>query len=287
MADISITELPVGTMSADSIFPTSQPSAATGRVTTKLSGTEVGEGILGDIEYQGLNTVNKTMFGAINEMLIAGSTGVAVTGTLLAGDTTVTLSDNAIHVTSLIDIFTGVYGVVPSAVAVNEGSVTLTFTAQAQNLPVAIIVRGIANESDFISLVNNVRIATSGTDRKKSPVDNNNYIIAGGGVVTVKRSIGTYWAGIEIYMEANKQYLFVFDNINTTDGSVYFGSVAGDPEVDSTVTVTRTKTYSDELTNGMGFARMLSVSTTGWYDILVGNVDGNDIVITNPRYMEV
>ena len=63
-----------------------------------------------------------------------------VTGTLIAGNTSVTLSDASILTTSNIDIYTDVYGVSPTNVTVATGSVTLTFEAQANDLSVKVKV---------------------------------------------------------------------------------------------------------------------------------------------------
>ena len=64
-----------------------------------------------------------------------------VTGTLTAGQTSVTLSNSAITTDSLIDIYTDTYGVNPTNITVASGSVTLTFTAQASNLGVKVVIK--------------------------------------------------------------------------------------------------------------------------------------------------
>lgn len=65
---------------------------------------------------------------------------VLVTGTLTAGQTTVTLSDASILATSYIDVYTD--GGVPYVSAVQSvGSVVLTFESQASDLAVAVVVR--------------------------------------------------------------------------------------------------------------------------------------------------
>lgn len=126
---------------------------------------------------QDLNTTAKDIFGAINELaqgggggssvawsqLIATGTKIAeitingsttdvyaptsggasytdVTGTLVAGNTSITLSDASILTTSTIDIYTDVFGVNPTSVVVATGSVTLTFPEQANNIGVKVRV---------------------------------------------------------------------------------------------------------------------------------------------------
>ena len=78
-------------------------------------------------------------------MIPSGPTGsyakkpTLVTGTLTAGQTSVTLSDASIVATSYIDIFTN--GGVPYVSAVQSvGSVVINFNAQASNLPVSLVV---------------------------------------------------------------------------------------------------------------------------------------------------
>lgn len=65
---------------------------------------------------------------------------VDVTGTLLAGNTSVTLSNAAITTSSTLDFFTDVFGVNPTNVTVSTGSVTLTFESQASDLGVKVRV---------------------------------------------------------------------------------------------------------------------------------------------------
>ena len=65
---------------------------------------------------------------------------VEVTGTLLAGTTTLVLSDASITSTSTLDVFTDVYGVSPTDMVATTGSVTLTFEAQESDLGVKVRV---------------------------------------------------------------------------------------------------------------------------------------------------
>lgn len=74
------------------------------------------------------------------------STGVKLdyiaelTGTLTAGNTSITLQDASITTNSTIDIYTDTFGVNPTDVVVAAGSVTLTFEAQASDLGVKVRV---------------------------------------------------------------------------------------------------------------------------------------------------
>lgn len=71
------------------------------------------------------------------------ATSEVQTGTLTAGQTSVvlTFTDQTIGATTLIDVYTGEYGVNPDSVAYTASTVTLTFTAQASNLAVAVKVQ--------------------------------------------------------------------------------------------------------------------------------------------------
>lgn len=69
-----------------------------------------------------------------------GSSWTDVTGTLTAGNTSITLSDNSILTTSTIDIYTDKFGINPTNVTISTGSITLTFEAQSSNLEVKVRV---------------------------------------------------------------------------------------------------------------------------------------------------
>lgn len=63
-----------------------------------------------------------------------------LTGTLTAGETTLTIFDSSITEDSMIDIYTDVYGVNPTEVTVANGSITLIFDAQETDLSVKVRV---------------------------------------------------------------------------------------------------------------------------------------------------
>lgn len=71
---------------------------------------------------------------------VAAPAFVEVTGTLAAGNTSITLSNAAIMAASTLDIYTDVYGVNPKTVTVAAGSVTMTFDGQNSNLGVKVRV---------------------------------------------------------------------------------------------------------------------------------------------------
>ena len=67
-----------------------------------------------------------------------GASYTDVMGTLVAGQTSITLQDSSILTTSTIDIYTDAFGVNPTAVVVSAGSVTLTFQAQSTDIGVKV-----------------------------------------------------------------------------------------------------------------------------------------------------
>lgn len=85
-----------------------------------------------------LNGMESRINSAFNTLAACGF--VEVTGTLLAGATTLVLSDASITSTSTLDVFTDVYGVSPTDMVATTGSVTLTFEAQESDLGVKVRV---------------------------------------------------------------------------------------------------------------------------------------------------
>lgn len=103
------------------------------------------ENIVTTTEYPQLQTINKTILGAINELDQGGGGGASwtdVTGTLQAGNTTITLSDYMILASSTIDVYVNdvFYGVNPTSISIVAGSVTLTFEAQTSDMAVKVRV---------------------------------------------------------------------------------------------------------------------------------------------------
>lgn len=109
MADVTITDL---------------PAAST------LTGDE-------EIALYQSGETKKAAAGAI-AALAGGFTEVS--GTLVAGNTSITLSSAAITSNSTIDYYTNVFGVNPIAVVVSTGNVILTFEAQTNDIGVKVRV---------------------------------------------------------------------------------------------------------------------------------------------------
>ena len=103
--------------------------------TMKVKVSEVATKVVNNIEYGSLNTSEKKVLGAINEVR-----GTFVTGTLTAGSTSLTLSDASITTTSTIDIYVSTFGIQPTNAVVATGSITLTFLAQASDISVKVRV---------------------------------------------------------------------------------------------------------------------------------------------------
>lgn len=66
--------------------------------------------------------------------------GVELDGTLTAGSTSLTISSSYITTESMLEIYTDVYGLQPTNVAVTTGQVVLTFTAQGVDLNIKVKV---------------------------------------------------------------------------------------------------------------------------------------------------
>ena len=65
---------------------------------------------------------------------------IELTGTLTAGTTTITLTNNAITTDSKFDFYTSIYGVSPTNVTVAAGSITLMIDAHKTNMNVEVRV---------------------------------------------------------------------------------------------------------------------------------------------------
>lgn len=103
--------------------------------TMKVKVSEVATKVVNNIEYGSLNTSEKKVLGAINEVR-----GTFVTGTLTAGSTSLTLSDASITTTSTIDIYVSTFGIQPTNAVVTTGSITLSFLAQGSDVSVKVRV---------------------------------------------------------------------------------------------------------------------------------------------------
>lgn len=88
------------------------------------------------------SSINPVQNKVVNtELAKKANKPTVVTGTLSAGSTSITLTNNAITTDSVIDIYTSVYGVNPINVTDSNGSITLTFDAQSSNVTIRVEVR--------------------------------------------------------------------------------------------------------------------------------------------------
>jgi hypothetical protein len=67
--------------------------------------------------------------------------GTVITGTLTTGATSLTLKNNNIKTTSMIDIYTDNFSIYPTDVTVSDGSITLTFDAQTVDVNIKVVVK--------------------------------------------------------------------------------------------------------------------------------------------------
>lgn len=67
--------------------------------------------------------------------------GKTIVSTLKAGETSVTITDEAITDSCDIDYYTSVYGVNPKTITVSDKSITLTFKEQAEDIGVKVVVK--------------------------------------------------------------------------------------------------------------------------------------------------
>ena len=137
--DKSISQLDAAqTLPVGSLFLTSieDLQAASGYESYKVASNVVASQFMTAYNFTGLNTTSKNIVGAVNEVK-----GKEVTGTLLAGSTSITLQDASITTTSTIDIYTDVFGISPEDVVVATGEITITFEAQSSNLGVKVVIK--------------------------------------------------------------------------------------------------------------------------------------------------
>lgn len=134
MANIKISDMAQGNVTGSSYF-----EQASGGVSEQVSAAQIAEYAGATYAHNNLDTVADTLVGAVNE--VNGKFGVALTGTLTAGNTTLTLSNASILTTSTIDIYTDTWGVNPTDVTVSAGTIVLTFDEQENNVAVKVVVK--------------------------------------------------------------------------------------------------------------------------------------------------
>lgn len=111
------------------------PASDTGYSSMKMPITALASKLLGGTQYAAdLQTAAKTIFGAINELA-----GIVLSGTLTAGQTSITFTNAAITASStLANLWINVFGVYPTNIVITDGSITLTFESQVSDIGVKV-----------------------------------------------------------------------------------------------------------------------------------------------------
>lgn len=111
------------------------PASDTGYSSMKMPITALASKLLGGTQYAAdLQTAAKTIFGAINEVA-----GIVLSGTLTAGQTSITFTNASITASSTLDnVWTEDFGVKPTNIVITAGSITLTFESQESDIGVKV-----------------------------------------------------------------------------------------------------------------------------------------------------
>jgi len=139
MATKSISELTLAPdVVTSDIFEIAQAdqSSASGYKSYKQTLSNIADAIAKDIDQNTLNTTNKKIVGAINEVAQSvGNLSVVLTATLEAGETELTFTNANILSTSLLDLFAEDVIIAPSSVDTSvSGEVTYTFDEQENDI---------------------------------------------------------------------------------------------------------------------------------------------------------
>lgn len=134
-----------GLETGDFVINSNVPCIVKGGVLTVLAGGGLSNVTAQDVTYD--NTVSgltaTDVQDAIDEVVgelsnIDTNVSTYVSGTITAGNTTITLTDLSILTTSFIDIYFNDKLLAPTAVTVSAGSITIDIDAQATNTDVAV-----------------------------------------------------------------------------------------------------------------------------------------------------
>lgn len=119
-------------------------TSATGYTSMTTTPNALGAHAVEDQTFVNFQTTAKTVEGAINELVQGGGGGgsswTELIGTLVAGQTSVTIQNSVITTSSTIDYYTDVFGVNPTNIVLTTGQVVLTFEAQSSDLGVKVRV---------------------------------------------------------------------------------------------------------------------------------------------------
>lgn len=119
--DIKVNDLPNTEIVNDTdTFMLVQNNTSTKQVDVE----SVADHLLNEMQFSELPGVGKTVISAIKEV---ATSGLELTGTLLAYETMLKLYNAGINRSSTVDVYTDAYNVVPTDVVASIGVVTLTF----------------------------------------------------------------------------------------------------------------------------------------------------------------
>lgn len=110
----------------------------TGYDSKKNSLSNIANSMANAFTYNGLDTTDKTIVGAINEALTKTGGYVELTETLEAGETTLYFTNDSIKTSSMLDFYTSVYGLTPKEVNVSTGSIEVVFNEQENDVVVKV-----------------------------------------------------------------------------------------------------------------------------------------------------
>jgi hypothetical protein len=119
----------------------------TGYDSKKNSLSNIANSMANAFTYNGLDTTDKTIVGAINEALTKTGGYVELTETLEAGETSVYFTSDVIKTSSMVDFYTNVYGVAPSSVNITNGSIEAIFGEREDDLIVKVRIMDPMSES--------------------------------------------------------------------------------------------------------------------------------------------
>ena len=114
-------------------------NSTTGYNSMTVTPNQLGAHAVEDQTFVNLQTNQKTVEGDINELKNGKLTVTDLTGTLLAGQTSLTISNAAITTTSIIEVFNDL-DVPYNSKTLLTGSITLTFDEQASDMSVMVRV---------------------------------------------------------------------------------------------------------------------------------------------------
>lgn len=199
---------------------------------------------LTDVELTSLTDGQILKYDDINNKWVnadetGGGSGIGkkLTGTLIAGNTTVTFSDSSITTTSLIDVYTET-GITPASYSVSAGSLTLTFTSQQANVGVVVLIDARGSEEGGSGL--------------------HEYS-------TTEHKVGTWIDGSDVY----EITLDLNQTLSTGETTLYHGI----SNLDKCISVVACCTYNNG--NEWLYLPYLSPAYVSSYSVAIGNVNSS------------